>query len=75
MDIVNVEDLALDFTVPGYDIELRVSFITSSVPVDRNSFHVIKAWWTRYSCDFGQCRRIYSRGLRRNYWRWRSATG
>ncbi|KAG1780930.1 hypothetical protein EV702DRAFT_963221 [Suillus placidus] len=23
MDIVNVEDLALDFTVPGYDIELR----------------------------------------------------
>jgi hypothetical protein len=27
MDIVNVEDLALDFTVPGYDIELRVSFI------------------------------------------------
>jgi hypothetical protein len=26
MDIVNVEDLALDFTVPGYDIELRVSF-------------------------------------------------
>jgi hypothetical protein len=27
MDIVNVEDLALDFTVPGYDIELRVSRI------------------------------------------------
>lgn len=24
MDIVNVEDLALDFTLPGYDIELRV---------------------------------------------------
>ncbi|KAH7913854.1 hypothetical protein BJ138DRAFT_1177757 [Hygrophoropsis aurantiaca] len=23
MDIVNVEDLALDFTIPGYDIELR----------------------------------------------------
>lgn len=30
MDIVNVEDLALDFTVPGYDIELRVSLILSS---------------------------------------------
>ena len=22
---VNIEDLALDFTIPGYDIELRVS--------------------------------------------------
>jgi E3 ubiquitin-protein ligase TRIP12 len=25
---VNVEDLALDFTIPGYDIELRVRLIT-----------------------------------------------
>jgi hypothetical protein len=24
VDIGNVEDLALDFTIPGYDIELRV---------------------------------------------------
>lgn len=24
MEKVNVEDLALDFTIPGYDIELRV---------------------------------------------------
>jgi hypothetical protein len=24
VDIANVEDLALDFTIPGYDIELRV---------------------------------------------------
>jgi hypothetical protein len=23
---VSIEDLALDFTIPGYDIELRVSF-------------------------------------------------
>ncbi len=24
LGLVNVEDLALDFTIPGYDIELRV---------------------------------------------------
>lgn len=27
-DIANVEDLALDFTIPGYDIELRVCYLT-----------------------------------------------
>lgn len=26
---VNIEDLALDFTIPGYDIELRVSAVVS----------------------------------------------
>ena len=26
---VNIEDLALDFTIPGYDIELRVSALVS----------------------------------------------
>lgn len=25
VDDISVEDLALDFTIPGYDIELRVS--------------------------------------------------
>lgn len=27
LGIVNIEDLALDFTIPGYDIELRVRVI------------------------------------------------
>lgn len=25
LGLVDIEDLALDFTIPGYDIELRVS--------------------------------------------------
>ena len=29
---VNIEDLALDFTIPGYDIELRVSAVVSYPP-------------------------------------------
>lgn len=31
LGMVNVEDLALDFTIPGYDIELRVSVFFCSI--------------------------------------------
>jgi hypothetical protein len=27
VELVAIEDLALDFTVPGYDIQLRVCFV------------------------------------------------
>lgn len=30
---VNIEDLALDFTIPGYDIELRVRFFLPPSPI------------------------------------------
>jgi len=47
---VSVEDLALDFTVPGYDMELRVCY--SSPDLDLCSPQS-QAWWPRHSSNFG----------------------
>ena len=43
MEKVNVEDLALDFTIPGYDIELRVRtyfFVISIIANNVSSLEV-----------------------------------
>jgi hypothetical protein len=54
VDIANVEDLALDFTIPGYDIELRVCDDISFILFSLTTFN--QAWRTRNSSDLGQCR-------------------
>jgi E3 ubiquitin-protein ligase TRIP12 len=53
VDIANVEDLALDFTIPGYDIELRVC--DKHLPSLLLLMIFNKASWTRNPSDFRQC--------------------
>jgi hypothetical protein len=56
VDIANIEDLALDFTIPGYDIELRVCDSLLLLVVFLSIDNTQIAWWTRNSGDLGQCR-------------------
>jgi hypothetical protein len=47
VESVSIEDLALDFTIPGYDIELRVSFQCWFLLLSTSYFVVVAAWWER----------------------------
>jgi hypothetical protein len=53
-DQVNVENLALDFTVPGYDMELRVGLLWP-FPTEVSD-HFTEAWWPRVPSHFGEHR-------------------
>lgn len=46
---INVEDLALDFTIPGYDIELKVFL---NVTLGDSSLTSLIVRRTRYRCHF-----------------------
>ena len=52
LGMVDIEDLALDFTIPGYDLELRVSaqlYLRTGCTHENDT-----AWGPRSLCNFGE---------------------